>query len=125
MKSIYEKCTNLQVLDICPRDHLWGQEKDTFFKEFFESELFTGNFKINSTLTNLTFNRFLAIKSKAEQYKNFKNLNSIKYLNQAYNNYHRQGQNNDIDMGLWPGYKLIPIYKHVFLDDIELKKIYS
>jgi hypothetical protein len=122
IKSIYEKCTNLQKLDICPYDRLWGQERATFFKEFYESGLFTGNSKIQSTLTHLTLKQFLAVNSKADHFSNFKNLKSTKYINQAINNY-RNSKSSDIEMGLWSGYKLYPIYINEYCDDFEFKKL--
>jgi hypothetical protein len=120
MKSIYEKCTNLQKLDIYPCNNLLRPGRDTFLKEFYESELFIGNFRIQSTLTQLTLSEFLAIDSKAGQFSNFQNLKSIKYINQSYRKY---GQSNIINMDLWPGYKQFPIHIDEYSEEIELKKI--
>ncbi|KXN66381.1 hypothetical protein CONCODRAFT_20259 [Conidiobolus coronatus NRRL 28638] len=112
VKLIYEKCENLQKLYISPSNHMYGQERTAFFQEFYETEFITGNYKCKSTLTHLTLNRFEATDSKAEYFKSFEHLKSIKYSKQI---------SNVVDMDLWPDYRLLKFsdcYNHGF----ELKR---
>ncbi|KXN65819.1 RNI-like protein [Conidiobolus coronatus NRRL 28638] len=122
IKSINEKCINLQRLNIFPSGWAHIQDLDTFCQEFYESEFFTNNHKSKSTLTNLTLNRFKAHGSKAEYFKNFEKLKSIKYTFQNKIYHFSFAQEVEIDMDLWLGYKKIskdniPHY------DIEFKKL--
>jgi hypothetical protein len=124
MKSIYEKCENLQILDISPSNNMHGEERDDFFQELYETEFFTSNSNCKSSLTHLTLNKFNADYSGAEHFKKFEQLKSIKYPEQSYPNYRRPGIKADIDMELWPGYKLITKDNRDSYDS-ELKKIQS
>ncbi|KXN65621.1 hypothetical protein CONCODRAFT_12725 [Conidiobolus coronatus NRRL 28638] len=82
IKSIYEKCNNLERLNIYSSNQVSGQELDIFYQEFYESEFFTSNSKCKSTLKHLTLHEFKAHEAKSEYFKNFEMLKSIKYPNQ-------------------------------------------
>ncbi|KXN67429.1 hypothetical protein CONCODRAFT_10510 [Conidiobolus coronatus NRRL 28638] len=124
VKEIYEKSLNLQRLEISPSRRIYSQQNGTFFREFYDSEFFNSSYKIKSTLTHLTLNEFNASDSKAEQFKNFEQLKSIKYTAQRYGNYRVFGKNRKINMKLWPGYKLLS-NDSKYQYELEFKKIPS
>jgi hypothetical protein len=124
LKAIYEKCTNLERLEIWPLGFI-------SCPEFYGIEFFTCNPKCKSTLTHLTLNGFKAANSKSEYFKNFENLKSIKYPYQVKKIIRRTASRNervflfvidDIDMNLWQGYKLFS-KDNGGSYDIEFKKI--
>jgi hypothetical protein len=107
IKLIYENCTNLEKLNLFPPYGIYGQEIDTFFQEFYESEFFTSNSKCKSTLTHLTLDHFNIHFSNAEHYKNLENLKSIKFPKQYRIDYNTFDEETRINVDLWPGYKII------------------
>jgi hypothetical protein len=108
MKSIYEKCAKLERMFICPSDQIYLKNLDDSFKmRFYESEFFTSSPKCNTTLTHLTLKGLKAVNSKAEYFNNFKRLHSIKYLSQFKVNYNSFVKEPELNIGLWPGYRLI------------------
>jgi hypothetical protein len=123
IKSIYQNCTNLQMLDINSPNRLYAYAKDIISQEFYEAELFSTNSKFKSTLTHLTLNNFNALNSKSEHFKNFEKLKSIKYLGQPKVDSKSVSQESEIDMTLWPGYRLLS-KNTKYTYDIELKKIH-
>jgi hypothetical protein len=126
IKSICENCTNLERLKIGPLYGMSKQERDTFFRVFYESEFFTGSHKCNFTITHLTLDLFKALDFKAEDFKNFEKLKSIKYPNQLdidYDDSMGKVFEIKIDMNLWPGYKLTRTNDHIDSYDAELKRI--
>jgi hypothetical protein len=125
IRSICENCTNLQRLEVHPQFIMFEQERDAFFREFYKSEFFTGSHKSNFNLTHLTLERFKAVDSKAEYFKNFKKLKSIKYYYQSGIDYDSFGEEIKIkiDMRLWPGYRLIKTNASLETYDAELKRI--
>jgi hypothetical protein len=125
IKSICENSANLDRLKITPQLGMSHQERDTFFQVFYESELFTGSHKCSFTLSNLTLNIFKAVDSKAEYFKNFKKLKSIKYPGQFGIGYNSLGEEFEIKINkeLWPGYKLITTNDSIKLYDAEFKRI--
>ncbi|KXN65620.1 RNI-like protein [Conidiobolus coronatus NRRL 28638] len=122
IKSIYENCTNLERLNIFPRHGSYIEDLNTFYQEFYESEFFTSNHKCKSTLRHLTLNHSKVHNSKAEYFKNFEKLKSIKYPNQLKIYNHDFIQEVEIDMALWPGYKSIS-KNNKSRYDIEFKKL--
>jgi hypothetical protein len=124
IKSIYENCANLEKLNLFPPYGIYGQELNTFFREFYESEFFTSNPKCKSTLTHLTLNYFNIHVSNAEHYKNFEKLKSIKCLKQFRTYYNTLDQKARVDMNLWPGYEIISKETgHRYNYDVELKRL--
>ncbi|KXN65814.1 hypothetical protein CONCODRAFT_12489 [Conidiobolus coronatus NRRL 28638] len=122
IKFICEKCENLQKLTIFRSGRIYAQELDIFCQELFETDLFTSNPKCKSTLTHLTLNSFKAVDSKAEYFKNFERLKSIKYPRQNYHCPLGKVQKIDIDMDLWPGYVLFKKDTEGACD-VEFKKL--
>ncbi|KXN66384.1 hypothetical protein CONCODRAFT_11799 [Conidiobolus coronatus NRRL 28638] len=121
LKSIHEMCGNLERLDIFSPYRMNMQEFNSFYQEFYETEFFSSNPICKSTLTHLILSGFKVIDSKAEYFKNFEKLKSIKYLGQSKIDYNSFNQETEIDMDLWPGYKLISKDKnHSY--DVELKR---
>jgi hypothetical protein len=118
-KSICEKCAKLERLEIKLRYRMSEQERDAIYKEFYESEFITGNYKFKSTLTHLTLNHFKVQDSKAEYFKTFKSLKSIKYP-RPYTMSNGSYQEIETDMDLWPGYRLIT--NNGYYSNVELKK---
>jgi hypothetical protein len=121
LKTIYEKCTNLERLAICP-----SNRKNHYNQKFYRSRFFTSNHRCKSILKHLTLNSFEVSDSKSEYFNNFKNLKSIIFPGQEKNYYCplEKIQKIGIDMDLWPGYKLL--LKNADCGskcDIELKKI--
>ncbi|KXN65816.1 hypothetical protein CONCODRAFT_12491 [Conidiobolus coronatus NRRL 28638] len=114
MKSIYEKCTNLERLSICPHIDICIQDDNPFYREFYDTEFFTKYPICKSTISHLTLKRLKLINSKVDYFKNFENLNSIKYRQQICNPI-------KINMDLWPGYRLIATEFNTGYD-IELKR---
>jgi hypothetical protein len=114
LKPIYERCTNLERLTIFHHFHDDTEEFNTFNREFYDTEIFTGSHKLKSTLTHLTLDRFKADGSKVEHFKSFQNLKSIKYSEQR--------PYVIVDMDLWPGYILVKIDNHNNCD-YEFKRI--
>jgi hypothetical protein len=106
IKSIYERCCNLKRLDIFPPNGIREHMFDIFFLEFYQMEFFTSKAKCKSTLSHLTLNHFNIHFSKAEYFKNFENLRSIKYPKQNYYSSLGELQQIDIDMDMWPSYVL-------------------
>jgi hypothetical protein len=106
IKSICKKCTSLEKLEISSQLGMNEQEGDTLCLKFYESEFITGNHKCRFTLTNLVFNNFKIQDSKGEHFKSFEKLKSIKYTSQStiYNEFKNE---IDIDMTLWPGYRVL------------------
>jgi hypothetical protein len=122
IKSIYEKCANLQRLIIYPSYRFQGDEIFFFFQEFYQTQFFTYHPKCKSTLTHLALKYFKVQDSKAEYFKNFENLKSIKYLNQHKNDFKTSNLETEIEMDLWPDYRLLSkITGYTY--DIELRKI--
>jgi hypothetical protein len=107
IKSIYERCANLQKLNIFPPNEIRGKELDAFYREFYGSEFFTNYPKCKHTLANLTFNSHRVQDSKAEYFKNFEKLKSIKFLKQYKIDFKSSNLEAEIDMDLWPGYRLL------------------
>jgi hypothetical protein len=124
MKSIYDKCGNLQIIDISITSEMFGQERDAFLQEFWKTEFFTSNTNCKSSLTHLILNQFNAHNSKAEHFKRFESLKSIKYPAQCYTDYSKLGEKIGISMGLWSGYRLVT-KDNIFDYDVEFKKILS
>jgi hypothetical protein len=121
IKSVYEKCANLEKLYICRSFQTRGQERGAIFQEFYETEFFTRNPKCISTLTHLTLNGFKVSGSKAEYFKNFSRLKYIRFLNQLGHGFYSFNRVTEVDMSLWPGYRLLKTI--VFGGyDAELKK---
>jgi hypothetical protein len=121
IKSIYEKCDNLEKLNIFPPLDLSFQEKEALGQELYKSEFFISNEKYKPNLTNLSFNFLKVQNSKAEYFKNFEKLKSIIYLNQYKIDYNASNLETEIDMDLWPGYILI-ITDGDFGLNVELKR---
>jgi hypothetical protein len=121
VKEICEKSLNLLRLEICPPSELYGRQRDIFFQEFYSSGFFINSSKLKSTLTHLTLSRFSAQYSKAEDFKNFKRLKSIKFKEQFYHGYRKFGKKYKIYMRLWPGYRLLSS-ENILQYDLEFKK---
>ncbi|KXN66382.1 hypothetical protein CONCODRAFT_11797, partial [Conidiobolus coronatus NRRL 28638] len=75
--------------------------------ELYETEFFTSNPKCRSTLTHLTFNHFKIHSSKAEYFKNFNTLKSIKYPKQFKTGGNSINEEVEIIKNLWPGYVVL------------------
>jgi hypothetical protein len=121
IKSIYERCDNLQRLEISSPRRTHEQHGVIFLQEFYETEFFTCNPKCRLALTHLTLNGFKAAYSKAEYFKKFKSLKSIKYMPQNIFDYNYSNENSIINMDLWPGYKLFN-YDNLGSNGIEFKR---
>jgi hypothetical protein len=122
MNVVYENCGNLQKLDICTPTRVYGEQREAFLQEIYQSDFFTCISKCKSTLTNLTLKHFKAHKSKAENFKYFENLRSIKYPAQSKNNNYSANHEVKIDEDLWQEYKLIS-KDNKYDCDIEFRKI--
>jgi hypothetical protein len=122
IQSIYQNCSTLQILDITSPNRLYANAKDIISQELYEAELFSTTSKFKSTLTHLTLNGFKATDSKSDYFKSFEKLKSIKYLGQPKIDYKCVNQDNEIDMTLWPGYRLLSKNAE-YTYNIELKKI--
>ncbi|KXN66235.1 RNI-like protein [Conidiobolus coronatus NRRL 28638] len=123
IKSICEKCTNLVRLNIRPSYRVLELELD-LLQEFYKTEFFTGNYKFNSTLTHLTLKMFKVTNSRAEYFNSFKSLKSIKYRNQFRAGISIFNGGAEVNMNLWPGYRLLVTNK-IMCYDAELKKMLS
>jgi hypothetical protein len=107
IKSIYETCADLERLNILPPNGMHGQELYGFFRELYETEFFTCSPKCKYTLSHLTLGSFEVQYSKAEYFKNFEKLKSIKFLNQYTIDIKSPNIEAEIDKDLWLGYKLL------------------
>ncbi|KXN65619.1 hypothetical protein CONCODRAFT_12723 [Conidiobolus coronatus NRRL 28638] len=123
LKTIYEKCRKLEKLNILPPLRIHMLESDTLSQEFYETELFASNSKCKSTLMHITFIEFNVADFKAEYFKNFENLKSIKFPDQSKVSYDSLNPETEIDMGLWPGYRLLTTNIKDTIYDAELKRI--
>jgi hypothetical protein len=120
INSIYEKCESLHRLEITISNCIFGQKRDNFFQEFYETELFTSNSKYKSILTHLVLNGFNATASQGEHFKYFESLISIKFAVQRYHNF--SINDKEIDMNLWSSHKLYSKYNR-YNYDIEFKRV--
>ncbi|KXN64989.1 hypothetical protein CONCODRAFT_13586 [Conidiobolus coronatus NRRL 28638] len=121
MKSIYKNCDNLQRLKICSRFEFGIKKSDNLSKELYEEDFFTSSPRCKSTLTHITFSGFKAIDSKADYFKNFKFLKSIRYLNQSKTGINTFDQATEINMDLWLGHILL-ITDSGHYHDVELRR---
>jgi hypothetical protein len=121
IKSIYEMCANLESLYIFPPNEIHGQELDAFFRELYETEFFTCSPKCKSTLTHLALKSFEVQYSRAEYFKNFEKLKSIKFLKQYKIDIKSSSIEAEIDKGLWPSYKLL-ITGSEISPNVEMKR---
>jgi hypothetical protein len=120
INSIYLDCKNLKRLELRPR-RIYQEEFDNFIDEFYKTEFFTCSPRCKSTLTHLNLKGFKAVDFKAEYFKNFESLKSIKFLNQSIIYYNGIPQEIKIDMSLWPGYILLKT-NYIMDYEIELKR---
>ncbi|KXN66017.1 hypothetical protein CONCODRAFT_12243 [Conidiobolus coronatus NRRL 28638] len=120
VKSIYNKCGNLQRLNIIPSFGMSCHERDAFYQEFYQSEFFTGSPSCKFNLTHLIFEQFKVHGSKAEYFKNFDKLRSIKYPYQKYRSFSKFNKFG-IEMDLWSDYELNSNDNDTYYD-IELKR---
>ncbi|KXN65817.1 hypothetical protein CONCODRAFT_12492 [Conidiobolus coronatus NRRL 28638] len=92
IKSIYEKCANLERLDIFTSNQMDQQELEDLFQAFYIAKFFTSSLSCKSILTHLNLRGFKAVDSKAEYFKNFEKLKSIKNLDQPKIDYNSLNQ---------------------------------
>ncbi|KXN65967.1 hypothetical protein CONCODRAFT_12300 [Conidiobolus coronatus NRRL 28638] len=107
VKAIGSKCTKLEQLKICPAGSVYGEQKDKFLQELYESKFLTTNCSYKSTLTHLILNHFNFFESKEEYFNSFENLRYIEYPSQMVP-YENQSNNEIIfNNNLWPSYRLV------------------
>jgi hypothetical protein len=120
MKLICENCSKLEKLEICPQYEMEEEQGESFFKNFYESKFFTTNHKTKFTLISLTFYNFEFNNTKIEYFNSFIKLNSINYPSQP-NIYNEFGKKNQINKGLFPGYRLL-LTDCGYCYNVELKR---
>lgn len=112
-KLISTKCAKLEKLTIVPSSAIYGEDKDTFIREFYKSEFLSSSSLITSNLAQLNFYNFSFADSKAEYFNAFKNLKIIKFA---------QVRDDDYKNDAWPNYNMKKIHNNYSVD-IELTKV--
>jgi hypothetical protein len=122
VKVIGLRCTNLEQLKICPAGSVYGDQRDKFLQELYESKFLTTNCSYKSTLTHLTLNHFNFFESKEEYFNSFENLRYIEYPSQMVP-YENQSNNEIIfNKHLWPNYRLV-FNDQMYNTDIKMVKL--
>jgi hypothetical protein len=107
IKVIGNVCTDLESLVVRLSYNTNGHERNTFYQEFYESQLLDSNTVYRSTLRNLTLYNLNFYDSKAEYFNNFENLEYIEFPSQYNANDSTSSQDISFNKDLWPNYKFI------------------
>ncbi|KXN65805.1 hypothetical protein CONCODRAFT_12510 [Conidiobolus coronatus NRRL 28638] len=118
IKVLKEKCLNLKALTIIPSFTVYKEVQHELLEEFGRDELYNNKSIIN-TLTHLTIKHFKFIELKHDYFKNFKNLQSIKFPIQW--KYDKVGEEIDKKTKLWKNYTLRKVESR-YMFDVELIK---